>query len=153
MSSTTVKSKKSADKVADCLDVDGPRPRGRPGASFALSKRAIEQRRARLEKYGHLITERQALSKFVSPSLPEQTICVNLPLASLLLLDLYVEFATERFSAFAGRFHHGMVIDTLSQTLRQDEDFARWLAERRGNVAETLTPREGARTSRAVCAI
>jgi hypothetical protein len=107
---------------------DEPRSRGRPSTHFPLSKRAIEQRRERLRRYSGLVAELQSPTKFAHfPSLPTKAISVTLSLPSLLLLDLYVEYASERSSIVPTRFHHGSIIDTLSHTLLSDSQFKAWL--------------------------
>lgn len=110
------------------FDGDEPRNRGRPSVLFALSNRAAEQRKERLRRYSGLVSELQSPTKFISMTcLPRKAINVSLSLHVLLLLDLYVEYASERSSAVPNRFHHGSIIDTLAQGLMGDKEFMLWM--------------------------
>lgn len=110
-----------------CVPMETRRSRGRPRKYPIQPKVSELRRKERIKKFGSFFSQQGGGPQFIDKMRPPpQTICVTLALPSLVLIDLYLEFASER-SLLGHRIHHGTVIDSLVDRLREDSAFSSWL--------------------------
>ena len=123
----------------ECVTDEAQKKRGRPRKSSIQPNISDIRRRERIAKFGSLVSRIEKLPKFIETMrLPPQTICVTLSLPSLVLIDLYLEFAAAK-KLIAKKIHHGTVIDSLAEQLREDTDFSNWLSQNQGLESTQLT--------------
>ena len=123
----------------ECIADEAKKKIGRP-RKFPIQPNISDiRRRERIAKFGSLVSRIEKLPKFIETMrLPPQTICVTLSLPSLVLIDLYLEFAAAR-KLIANKIHHGTVIDSLAEQLREDADFSIWLSQNQELKSTKLT--------------